>query len=172
MNRAIAACLALACLLLTSAAADPAEQLQDPAKEARARHLFREFRCVVCQNESIDDSEADLAADVRRIVREQVAAGRSDAEVRAFLTARYGEFILLKPSLSQGNLALWLIPPGLFALAGLALFLQARKHKGSEAPLSEEEEARLAAIMGERTDVAFPPHKGPTNGPADDGKVT
>ena len=107
-----------ALMLIAGAASDPAEQLHDPAKEARARTLFKEVRCLVCQNESIDDSEAELASDLRRIVRQQVAAGRSDTEIKRFLTDRYGEFVLLKPGFSLRNLALWAGPFAVVLLGG------------------------------------------------------
>ena len=113
--------LAVAFLAVLSLAAAPAT-LRDPAEEARARALFREIRCVVCQNESIDASPADIAADLRTVVREQVAAGRSDAEIRAFLVDRYGEFVLFRPAFSPGNALLWLTPFAvvLLGLAGFA----------------------------------------------------
>jgi cytochrome c-type biogenesis protein CcmH len=133
-------------VLCMAAAPDPGEQLADPAREARARALMQEFRCVVCQNESIDDSEADLARDLRRIVREQVAAGRSDAEVRAFMTARYGEFVLLKPSFGAGNAVLWLTPVVLVLAAGVVIFVNRRRASALEPPLTEEEESRLAEL--------------------------
>ncbi|RYF88830.1 MAG: cytochrome c-type biogenesis protein CcmH, partial [Caulobacteraceae bacterium] len=104
MKRLLIALAALACV---AAASDPAERLSDPAQEARARALFREVRCLVCQNESIDDSTAGLAGDLRKVIREQVAAGRDDAEIRAFLVDRYGEFALLKPAFSAPNAVLW-----------------------------------------------------------------
>jgi len=139
-----------AALFCLAAAADPGERLPDPVQEARARSLFREVRCVVCQNESIDDSEADLAHDLRQTVRGQIAAGRTDADVRAFLVRRYGEFILLKPAFSWGNLALW-GAPFLIVGVGAVLFLRRRgAGEGGEAAagLSAEEEARLAALIG------------------------
>ncbi len=89
----------------------PDEVMADPAKEARARNLSRELRCMVCQNESIDDSEAPLARDLRLLVRERIAAGDSDAQVLNFLVARYGEFVLLKPRLERQTLLLWLLTP-------------------------------------------------------------
>ena len=110
---------ALAGVLSLAAASDPSERLADPAQEAKARAIFRDVRCLVCQNESIDDSEADLAHDLRQIVREQVSAGKSEGEIKAFLTDRYGEFVLLTPSFSAGNLALW-GGPFLVVLAGAA----------------------------------------------------
>jgi cytochrome c-type biogenesis protein CcmH len=88
---------------MAGAAADPAERLPDPVQEARAREIFREVRCLVCQNESIDDSEAALAGDLRQVVRDQVKQGRSDKQIRAFLVERYGEFVLLKPPFSPAT---------------------------------------------------------------------
>ena len=115
--------VAAAGMLCIAAASDPAERLHDPAQEAQARAIFREVRCLVCQNESIDDSEADLARDLRQIVREQVKAGRSESQIKAFLTDRYGEFVLLTPAFSLGNLALWGGPFLVVALgAGLLVF--------------------------------------------------
>jgi len=138
----------LAAVLCLGAASDPAERLADPVQEARAREIFRQVRCLVCQNESIDDSEAGLARDLRRIVREQVAAGASEPQVKRFLTERYGEFVLLRPALNWGNAALW-AAPFLVALAGLWLLLSRVRRRPSEAPLSDAERARLAALEGE-----------------------
>jgi cytochrome c-type biogenesis protein CcmH len=143
--------IALAAVLCIAAASDPAERLADPAQEARAREIFREVRCLVCQNESIDDSEADLAADLRRVVRSQVEAGRSDAEIRGFLVDRYGEFVLLKPPFSAGNLALWAGPFVVLLLGGALLAVLLRRRQGPQA-LSDEEEARVSALMDERGD--------------------
>lgn len=144
--RPLAAALSALCML--AAAADPADQLSNPRQEARARALFEQIRCVVCQNESIDDSEADLARDLRQTVRAQIAAGRSDEEVRRFLVQRYGEFILLRPRFSLANAAAWLAPFGIVAIGGLVLVLRARGGgPASDAPtLSADEEARLARL--------------------------
>jgi len=136
---------AIGCL---AAASDPTERLPDPAQEARARALFQQIRCVVCQNESIDDSEAEIAQDLRRVVREEVAAGRSDQQIRDDLVGRYGEFVLLKPTFSAANAVLWLTP--LLLLLGAGGWLLWRAHR-SPAPigadaLTPEEEARLAAL--------------------------
>ncbi len=139
----------IAAALCMAAASDPTERLPDPAQEARAREIFQEVRCLVCQNESINDSDAELARDLRRVVREQVAAGRDDAQVKAFLTDRYGEYVLLKPAFSLGNAALWL-GPFLAVLAGLAfLALRVRRRDLSEA-LTVDEEARLARLLEDR----------------------
>jgi cytochrome c-type biogenesis protein CcmH len=168
MNGLRAALVALAAVLcLGAAAADPAERLADPAKEARARNLFRQVRCLVCQNESIDDSEADLAADLRRIVREQIVAGRSDAEVKAFLTDRYGEFVLFKPRFSPGNAALWLTPFAIVGLGGIALIALRRRGAALDPPLSPAEEELLSRLAYSAPAVTVPPQAGQTNGPVE-----
>lgn len=153
MRRALAILGAILCL---AAASDPAERLADPAQEARARALFREVRCLVCQNESIDDSQAELAADLRKLVRDEIKAGKSDAQVRSYLVSRYGEFVLLKPSISWGNAALWGAPFAVVLLGGtlLALSLRRRGTAPEEAELSPEEAARLAALADADTPSA------------------
>jgi cytochrome c-type biogenesis protein CcmH len=146
---------ALAGVLCIAAASDPAERLPDPAKEARARAIFADVRCLVCQNESIDDSQAELAADLRRVVREQVRQGRSDAQIKRFLTDRYGEFVLLTPAFNAGNLALWAGP---FVVVGLGLLLllgRLRRPPGGgdmAAELSPEEARRVERLS--KTDSA------------------
>src|SRR5437899_7159133 len=116
-------------------AVQPDEIMSDPARESRARDLSRELRCMVCQNQSIDDSEAPLARDLRLLVRERIAAGDSDAQVIDFLVARYGEFVLLKPRLNQHTLVLWLLPPLALAGGGLALWIYGRRR--SRAPADD-----------------------------------
>jgi cytochrome c-type biogenesis protein CcmH len=132
-------------------AVQPDEIMSDPAKEARARDLSRELRCMVCQNQSIDDSEAPLARDLRLLVRERIAAGDGDNQVMDFLVARYGQFVLLKPRFERETLLLWLLPPLVLVGGGLALWLQARRRgkRNAEAVagLTMDEEARLAALM-------------------------
>jgi cytochrome c-type biogenesis protein CcmH len=135
-------------------AVQPDEIMSDPAKEARARNLSRELRCMVCQNQSIDDSEAPLARDLRLLVRERIAGGDSDAQVIDFLVARYGEFVLLKPPLEPHTLLLWLLPPFALAGGGLALWLNWRRRSKPAAgegelpfKLTAEEEARLQRLM-------------------------
>ena len=118
---------AIAAVFCMAAAADPSERLADPDQEARARHIFEQVRCLVCQNESIDDSQAELARDLRHIIREQVHAGRSDGDVKRFLVERYGEFVLLKPSFSLGNAALWGGPFLVVILGVLLLFARLRR---------------------------------------------
>ena len=113
----------LAMVTSTTLALAPSERLADPAQEARARDLSAELRCLVCQNQSIDDSDAELARDLRRLVRERIAAGDSDTAVKSFLVNRYGEFVLLKPTFSFRNALLWLLPFG----ALIAGFFASRK---------------------------------------------
>ncbi len=150
--------LALLLLLLAGpafAAPSPDEMLQDPAEEARARDLAKDLRCVVCQNQSIDDSDAPLAKDLRRIVREQIAAGRSDPEIKSFLVARYGDFVLLDPPFKATTLFLWLGPFAVLALGGLFVVRTARRRTSpadAAEALTPEEERRLADLLGdERT---------------------
>jgi cytochrome c-type biogenesis protein CcmH len=142
--------VALAALACMAAASDPSERLPDPAQEARARDLFKEVRCLVCQNESIDDSEAALAHDLRLLVRDQVKQGRSDAQIRAFLTERYGEFVLLKPPFSAGNAVLWLTPLGVLLIGGGLMVTLLRRRRTAQAEpemLSTDEEARLERLL-------------------------
>src|SRR5476651_214518 len=159
--RHLATVALLAALLSPSAAlaVQPDEILKDPALEARARNLSQELRCMVCQNQSIDDSEAPLARDLRLLVRERIAAGDSDAQVIDFLVARYGEFVLLKPRLKPHTLLLWLLPPLALAGGGFVLWTHGRRRARSAAAedqslpgLTAEEEARL-----ERLTAAEPP---------------
>jgi cytochrome c-type biogenesis protein CcmH len=148
--------------LLPALAVQPDEIMSDPGQESRARDLSRELRCMVCQNQSIDDSDAPLARDLRLLVRERIAAGDSDAQVMDFLVARYGEFVLLKPRLKPHTLLLWLLPPLALAGGGLALWMHGRRRtkaaaeEGSPVKLSADEEARLARLM-----VAEPPPEKP-----------
>lgn len=145
MKRALL--IGLASIALMAGASEPSERLPDPAQEARARHLFKEVRCLVCQNESIDDSEAQLAGDLRQIVREQVKAGRSDAQVRAFLVERYGEFVLLKPAFSAGNAVLWLAPIGVLLVGGGLMFGLLRRREEQPVELSQDEEERVKRLL-------------------------
>ena len=133
-------------LLCLAAEADPAERLTNPAAEARARSLFQETRCLVCQGQSIDDSEAPLAHDLRQIIRGQIAAGRSPGEIRAFLTARYGDYVLLRPPFSPANALLW-AGPFLVGLLGLGLLFARVRRPNATPPLSAEEAERLAVLQ-------------------------
>ena len=137
----------IAAILLSAAAADPADRLGNPIQEARARSLFREVRCLVCQSQSIDESDAALARDLRQLIRHDVAEGQSDAEIKAYLVSRYGDFVLLTPRPSLGNAALW-AGPGLVLIAGLGfLFARRRGLLGKETPsLTAEEEAKLEKL--------------------------
>ena len=148
---AIVVVAALALSGVPGFAVQPDEVLSDPALEARARALSRELRCMVCQNQSIDDSDAPLARDLRLLVRERLQAGDSDATVIDFLTARYGEFVLLKPRFGFDTALLWLAPAGILMIGTLALLLFARRRRAEELvapPLSEAERSRLAQLTG------------------------
>jgi len=136
--RGLALAAALSCL-----AAAPGPR---PAEEARARALFEEIRCVVCQNESIASSQAEIAGDLRQVVREQVAAGRTNEEIRAYLVGRYGEFVMFRPAFSFGNAALWLLPFAIAAGGLAAIGLRARRAPPAD-PLTPEEAGRLSALQ-------------------------
>lgn len=127
----------------------PDRSLADPVAEARAQALMRELRCVVCQGQSIGDSNAELAADMRRLVRERVAAGEGDAAVREWFRARYGDFVLLDPPFTVATWALWLAPPAVLAIgtAGVLLWLRRRRAPAPAAALDAGEEARLARLV-------------------------
>jgi len=129
------------------AVSSPADMLPDATAEARARALGREIRCMVCQNQSIEDSEVSLARDLRLIVRERIVAGDTDAQVKSFLHARYGDFVLLRPPFSWANAALWATPL-VALLAGMGLILLARRRAAPPAlpPLTEAEARRLALL--------------------------
>jgi cytochrome c-type biogenesis protein CcmH len=156
IGAAAAAAFAAVVLCIGAASDDPAERLHNPVQEARARHLFQQLRCVVCQNESIDDSQADIAGDLRRIVRRQIVAGKTDLEIRDFLVARYGEFILLTPTASPGNAALWLTPFLLIVLGGGYLWSKSRRPAVEDVALSDEEERALGAIDSADLDIVSP----------------
>lgn len=132
-------------------AVEPSEMLKDPALEARARALGQALRCVVCQNQSIDDSSAEVARDMRRAVRERLTAGDSDDQVFAYMVARYGDYVLLKPPFKPSTLVLWLGGPILLVVAGSILLIVARRRgRRSPAPpqpLSPQERQRLDALL-------------------------
>ncbi len=129
----------------------PHEMLADPALEARARAISQELRCLVCQNQPIDDSNAPLAADLRRLVRERIVAGDGDAAVLAYVTRRYGDYVLLKPPLRNDTYVLWYGPFAILAaaLVGATVYVRRRRPVADNAspPLSADEEARLAALV-------------------------
>ncbi len=146
--------LLLLLLLSTPALAvtSPAEMLKDPAQEARARELSRELRCLVCQNQSIDDSDADLARDLRRIVRERIAAGESDQAILSYLVDRYGQFVLLRPPIEPATWLLWLGPAAVLLLgAGLLVTFYRSRTREPPAPaeLSADEQRRLDRLLAE-----------------------
>jgi cytochrome c-type biogenesis protein CcmH len=142
------------CLLLAAQAkaVQPDEVLTDPALEARARAISEGLRCLVCQNQSIDDSEAPLAKDLRLLVRERLKAGDSDQEIVDFVVARYGEFVLLKPRFEPHTLLLWFATPAVFLAALLLIALAYRRRRSAQeqtAPLSVNEERRLKKLLDE-----------------------
>lgn len=146
--------VALFWLLMAGAAlaVQPDEMLADPALEARARELSKGLRCLVCRNESIDESNAELARDLRILVRERIALGDDDTEVIDFLVARYGEYVLLKPQASGSNLVLYLAGPAMLiaALGIAALYLRRRRPKPAAGTgLTDAEKTRLSELMGE-----------------------
>ena len=133
-------------------AVEPGEMLSDPALEARARALSKDLRCMVCQNESIDDSEAPLAHDLRVLVRDRLKAGDSDQQVLDFLVARYGEFVLLKPPLSWHTAVLWGLPPAVLLIGAVVIVVDLRRRKQAQigedqAGLTAAEEARLSELL-------------------------
>jgi cytochrome c-type biogenesis protein CcmH len=149
---ALAALLALTIALSPARAVEPGEMLKDPVLEARARQLSQELRCVVCQNQSIDDSNASLAHDLRVIVRERLVAGDTDAEVLAYVEARYGAFVLLRPRLTPQTVLLWGTP--FILLAGAASYLWRTRRRRAAEPaqtpaLSPDEQRQLDAILKE-----------------------
>jgi cytochrome c-type biogenesis protein CcmH len=131
-------------------AVQPDEILKDPALEVRARALSRELRCMVCQNQSIDDSDAPLARDLRLLVRERLTSGDSDPQVIDFLVARYGEFVLLKPRFEWHTAALWLTPAAALLAGAIAMAVAIRRRRaapGGAVPLSDDEERRLSEVI-------------------------
>jgi cytochrome c-type biogenesis protein CcmH len=154
LKRALLALAVMATMATAVHAVQPDEIMSDAAKEARARDLSRELRCMVCQNQSIDDSEAPLARDLRLLVRERIAAGDSDAQVIDFLVARYGEFVLLKPRLNPHTWLLWFLTPLALAGGGIALWMHGRRRTRAGAEqdaaalrLTPEEEARINQLI-------------------------
>jgi cytochrome c-type biogenesis protein CcmH len=152
MMRTLLAALALAAVLTPGPAhaVRPDEMLSDPGLEARAREVGGELRCLVCRNQSIDDSDADLAHDLRVLVRQRITAGDSNDQVITYIRSRYGDFVLLRPPFEIGTLLLWGGPLAILLLGGVALVrFYRRKDEAAAAPLSAEERRRLAAVLGE-----------------------
>ena len=161
VRRGIVAVLCALCLNASAAfAVEPDEVMSDPALEARARHISAGLRCLVCQNQSIDDSNAPLARDLRLLVRERLKAGDSDAQVMQFVEDRYGEFVLLRPPFNVSTLLLWLAPL-LVLLGAIAIVVRALRQRqlpataGAPAPLSGAEEERLRQVLAD----SEPPEK-------------
>ena len=129
------------------AVSSPAELMADPAQESRAEAIGKQLRCMVCQNESVEESEADLARDFRRIIRTRVAAGESDAAIIGWMTARYGDFIRLRPPFNALTAALWGAPALALLIGGGAAFLGRRRRAALPPSLSDEERQRLAELL-------------------------
>jgi len=148
--RRVLALLVAMLLALPALAVDPSEMLKDPALEARAREIGQALRCVVCQNQSIDDSAAEVARDMRRAVRERLSAGDNDAQVFDFMVVGYGDYVLLKPPFKLGTLLLWLGAPLLLLIAASAIMLTALRRRATAPlpPLSDEERERLRSLLG------------------------
>jgi cytochrome c-type biogenesis protein CcmH len=154
MMRRLVLAIAMAAAMAGPAAraVEPSERLADPALEARARALSQELRCLVCQNQSIDESNADLAHDLRVLLRQRLTAGDTDRQVLDYVVARYGVFVLLDPPFLPATYLLWLVPPLLVLGAGIFVVVRAqRRRPDPELPaLSEEERARAALLLGDR----------------------
>ena len=152
IRRAALLAVLLSALSAPAASVEPDEVLADPALENRARAISKQLRCLVCQNQSIDDSDAPLARDLRIVVRERLTAGASDDEVVRFVAERYGDFVLLSPPFKATTYALWLGPAAIFLIgaAAVAIFLRRRRAAmpGEAAALSERDRARLDRLLG------------------------
>jgi cytochrome c-type biogenesis protein CcmH len=150
MRRALIIVLSLMLHLSPASAVEPDEILTDPALESRARALSAGFRCLVCQNQSIDDSDAPLARDLRLLIRERIQSGDTDNEVRNYVVSRYGDFVLLRPPFGSRTLILWLSPFLLLLAAVLFMLLGRRRSPVSDLPLTESEEQRLRDLTSPR----------------------
>ncbi|MDP3369420.1 MAG: cytochrome c-type biogenesis protein CcmH [Brevundimonas sp.] len=150
MRRALLIAVAAVGLVAAEPAPAPDRPLADPAREARAQALFDDIRCVVCQHEAIADSPAGLAADMRRLVREEIVAGRTDAQIKADLVRRYGDFVLFSPPVRVGTWLLWFGPFAALLAVGGGLWLVARRRRVETPPLSPAEEADLARILADQ----------------------
>ena len=152
MRPFLAACLFALIAATPAFAVRPDEMLKDPQQEQRARNLSAELRCLVCQNQSIDDSDAELARDLRLIVRERIKAGDNDKQIIDYLVDRYGEFVLLKPRFGWHTLILWGGPFAILLIGGIVIWRQARSRPATaqEVPLSAEEQAALKKALNDR----------------------
>ncbi|HEY7610632.1 MAG TPA: cytochrome c-type biogenesis protein [Alphaproteobacteria bacterium] len=160
MRRVALALLLVLAALPAQAAIAPDEILPDPALEARARGITKQLRCLVCQNQSIDDSNAPLARDLRILVRERLKAGDSDAAAIAYVVARYGDFVLLRPPIKATTWVLWFGPAAILLGGAVFLWLRVRRRKGAPAapaPLDPEEQKKLSALVGETPRPQAPP---------------
>lgn len=166
MRRVLLIAVAAVGLMAAEPAAPPDRPLADVRQETRARALFADIRCVVCQHESIADSPAGIAGDMRRLVREEIAAGRSDAAIREDLVRRYGDFVLFRPPVRPGTWLLWFGPLSLLALAAGGLVVAGRRRRPEAAPLSGDEEARLAELLREPAICPDPDASSPNDGHA------
>lgn len=150
------ACLGIFFLSLAALAqaGEAVPTAQDPVLEARLNHLAKELRCLVCQNETLADSRADLALDLRREVRDKMRQGMSDAQIKTYLTQRYGDFVLYRPPVKSATWVLWFGPFLLLiaSIAGLTFFLKRRRRVLAETPLNAEEEARLQSLLHSEND--------------------
>lgn len=150
------AVLALALWPAMAGAVEPGERLDDPVLEERARDLSKELRCLVCQNQSIDDSNADLARDLRVLVRQRLVAGDSDAQVLAFVTERYGDYVLLRPPVQPNTYALWFGPAAILVIVVIGLALAMRRRAGASTepdPLTPDERRRVDALLRRSADA-------------------
>jgi cytochrome c-type biogenesis protein CcmH len=146
----VGACLLLLLAAMPALAVEPSEMLPDPALESRAREISRELRCVVCQNQSVDDSNAEVAHDIRRAVRERLVAGDNDQQVFDYMVARYGDYVLLKPPFKGRTFLLWLGAPIVLLLGALGIWLAARRKPPTvtPAPLSAAEKKKVETLLG------------------------
>lgn len=153
LRRLVLAMLVVLATLPTAFAVQPDEVLSDPVLEARARELSAELRCLVCQNQSIDDSDAPLARDLRVLIRERLVQGETNSQVIDYLVSRYGEFVLLKPRLNARTILLWGGPFAILLIGSLVIFLRRRRGSGLAVPeqaLTADEQARLDDILNSK----------------------
>lgn len=153
LRRLVLAMLVVLATLSAAFAVQPDEVLSDPALEARARELSAELRCLVCQNQSIDDSDAPLARDLRVLIRERLVQGETNSQVIDYLVSRYGEFVLLKPRLNARTILLWGGPFAILLIGSLVIFLRRRRGSGLAVPeqaLTADEQARLDDILNSK----------------------